>query len=228
MSEWVHVVEGGAQREDRMVNVSQPFVLERSTGSGGRYQTITGRAVPWDEWAVVQDMRGLEFAYLEAHHPTSLTRTTRDGGGKNAPLLLFHDNRKLPIGHAVHWDRGKEGLDGVWRLNNTPEAQMAAEIVDGGDLRGLSIGFIPKRWDKFILANDEHNPALGPDHMDRVLRTESRLVEVSLTPTPAYEQAQVALVRSAFRRDVDDPDGEHPALDEWRRVRDALDTVVAR
>ena len=35
------------------------------------------------------------------------------------------------------------------------------------------------------------NPDRGPDHMDHVTIHRARLVEVSLTPTPAFAQAQV-------------------------------------
>jgi phage head maturation protease len=80
----------------------------------------------------------------------------------------------------------------------------------------LSIGFSPiqSSWEYV----DDWNPDLGPTHMDRVTRTESRLIEVSLTPTPAFEGAQVTLVRSAERPR---PRGD-TKVDVWRRELEKL------
>jgi phage head maturation protease len=66
--------------------------------------------------------------------------------------------------------------------------------------------------------------------MDLVTRLESRLIEVSLTPTPAYSDAAVTLVRSALaegarhnealtRAAVARPTTE---ADAWRDVVDRL------
>ena len=82
---------------------------------------------------------------------------------------------------------------GVWRLNDTADAQRAAQLAEAGDLIGLSIGFQPIRSDWELV--DDWDPDLGLDHKDRVTRLESRLLEVSMTPTPAFQEAKVTLVR---------------------------------
>jgi HK97 family phage prohead protease len=188
-----------------------PVALRHDGGRATRYRHLEGRAVPFNTWADVG-------WFLESHAPGSFTKTTRGGAGQKLPLLLFHDNRSFPIGHAESWANTDDGLDGVWSLNDSDAAQAAARMVDDGDLLGLSIGFAPIRssWD--YVDPDSWNPELGPDHMDRVTRLESRLVEVSLTPTPAFADAQATLVRSAERR-REQPERQ---VDVWRREVDRL------
>src|SRR6516165_2484731 len=149
---------------------------------GKPYKYLEGRAVPYDEWADIG-------WFLEQHQKGSLDRSTKSGSAQRLPLLLWHDNRSWPIGSSESWDSQDDGLHGVWRLNETGDAQQAAMLAESGDLANLSIGFSPiqSSWEYV----DDWNPDLGPTHMDRVTRTESRLIEVSLTPTPAFEGAQV-------------------------------------
>ena len=133
---------------------------------------------------------------MEAHAAGSLKQSTSAGKGRTLPLLLFHDNRSFPVGASEQWTHTPDGLDGVWKLNDSPEAQQAAGAAERGELTGLSIGFQPIRSDWDMVAWDDWDPDLGPDHMDHVTRLESRLVEVSITPTPAFTDAQVNSVRS--------------------------------
>jgi HK97 family phage prohead protease len=158
---------------------------------GKPFKYLEGRAVPYDTWANIG-------WFLEAHQKGSLDETTTRGSGKGLPLLLFHNNRSWPIGTAESWSSSDDGLSGVWRLNQTSDAQQAAALVDAGDLHGLSIGFAPIRsaWEYV----DDWDPDLGPDHMDRVTRIESRLLEVSVTPTPAFVEAEISLVRTREAR----------------------------
>jgi hypothetical protein len=184
----------------------------RSTARGP-YTTLEGRAVPYGEEANLR-------WFLESHDPASMKKTTA-GAAKEAPLLLFHNNATWPIGHAVDWRHG-DGLDGVWRLNATGEAQRAAEMANSGDLTGLSIGFIPIRskWE-FV---DEWDPDGGPDHMDRVTRLENRLIEVSITPTPAFAGAQVTSIRNS-------PDGvtvDGMTIEDYRALRAHLGPPTPR
>jgi HK97 family phage prohead protease len=185
--------------------------LRHTAGRANPYRTLEGRAVPFGQWASMG-------WFMESHAPGSLTKTTRSGAGQKLPLLLFHDHQSFPIGHAESWINTDDGLDGVWSLNDSDAAQAAAAMVDAGDLLGLSVGFLPIRsaWD--YVDPDQWNPDLGADHMDHVTRLESRLVEVSLTPTPAFAAAQATLVRSAEAR------RERPerAADAWRREVDRL------
>lgn len=160
--------------------------LREAQAVGRPYRHLEGRAVPYGTWADVG-------WFLEQHEEGSFERSTKGGTGKSAPLLLFHENRSWPIGHAESWTHDSAGMWGVWKLNESAEAQKAARLAEAGDMTGLSIGFQPIRSNWELI--DEWAPDTGPDHMDRVTRLESRLVEVSVTPTPAFAEAQVTLVR---------------------------------
>ena len=193
--------------EERQFVVGLELRDAQAVGAAGRYRFLEGVAVPYDTWADIGP-------FVEQHAGGSFARSTR-GAGKNLPLLLFHDNRKWPVGHAEAGSHDG-GLRGVWRLNDTDDAQTAAKLAEAGDLRGMSIGFQPNQSKWEPKSADDWNPDLGPDHKDRVTRLESRLLEVSLTPTPAFADAQVALVRTAFSRDG------RAEVAAWLDVRDRL------
>jgi hypothetical protein len=187
---------------------------------GKPYRYLEGRAVPYDTFA---DIGGF---FLEAHAVDSFKRSTKGGTGKGLPLLLFHNNQSWPIGHAESWEHRSDGMHGVWRLNDRPESQQAAQMAESGDLVGLSVGFQPIR-SQWTLVED-YAPDLGPAHMDSVIRKESRLVETSMTPTPAFADAGVTAVRSAGldamhiqqRSKAFRP--QPSQVDAWRRTVDQL------
>ena len=193
--------------EERGFTVALEIRDAQAVGAAGRYRFLEGLAVPYDTWADIGP-------FVERHRAGSFLRSTK-GAGKNLPLLLFHDNRKWPIGHAEKWSHDG-GLTGLWRLNDTNDAQTAAQLAEAGDLRGMSIGFQPDKSEWDPRGADDWNPDLGPEHKDRVTRLESRLLEVSLTPTPAFADAQVACVRTAFTRDG------RREIDAWIEIRDRL------
>ena len=172
---------------------------------------LEGRAVPYNQWADVG-------WYLEQWHRDALERSTTAGTGKGLPLLLWHDHHNWPIGLSEGWKSKADGLHGVWRLNDSTEAQRAADLARSGEMGWLSIGFSPIRSDWALC--DEFNPELGPEHMDRVTRMEARLLEVSLVSTPAFEEAEVTLVRTAAkRRQQAEP---YPQLRAWQRELETL------
>ena len=110
-----------------------------------------------------------------------------------------------PVGTAETWLHG-DGLDGVWRLSDSAEAQQLARSAADGAL-GLSVGFQPIR-DRL------HQKAGGRDW---IVREECRLMETSLVSVPAYEGAQVTLVRSAYVPAVELEEPAAPlAVDAWR------------
>lgn len=183
------------------------------SGRAARY--LEGRAVPYDTWGDVG-------WFVESHAADSFKMSTTGGTGKKLPLLLFHDNRSFPIGHAEKWTHG-DGLHGVWKLTESALADQAADAAAAGDLVGLSIGFMPVRSDWEYV--EDWNPDLGADHKDRVTRVESRLLEVSMTPTPVFADAEITSVRSAFDVEVRAARArEHTVAeaDAWRRDVDRL------
>jgi hypothetical protein len=140
--------------------------------------------------------------------------------------LLFHDNRSFPIGHAEQW-RHDDGLAGVWKLNGSEESERAADAAAAGDLVGLSVGFmdaVAPEWE--YLDWDAWDPTLGPAHKDKVTRVESRLLEVSMTPTPVFSDAGVTSVstRTAYGVHVREAHFPRPVpvVDRWREIVDGL------
>jgi hypothetical protein len=177
----------------------------------GPYRYLEGRAVPYDTWS---DVNGW---LLEQHRHGSFKRSTDRTPG--SPLLLFHDNKKFPIGHGERWTHRDDGMHGVWQLNDRPEAQEAGRLAARGDLTGLSIGFMdagPPEWSWPA----DFDPELGDDHKARVTRVNSRLVEVSMTPTPAFEDAAVTMVRTRARPVPPAPPTAE--VDRWRRIVDEV------
>jgi HK97 family phage prohead protease len=186
---------------------TRQFVTElRDVQSVGRpYRYIEGRAVPYDTWTPL-------VWFQEQHRYGSFKKTTRHA---KLPLLLFHDNRSFPIGHAESWSHPDDGLHGVWRLNDSAEAQRAAHAAEAGDLVGLSIGFsdqAPPIWEDGDPFSDD------PDAWPRVTRVDSRLLEVSMTPTPAFVDAEVTMVRTAATR----PAPPRRDVDRWRETAERL------
>lgn len=193
--------------------------IRTETDSAGRYSALTGRALPYREWASIG-------WYAEQWDPGSLAKSIAESA-RALPLLMFHDNQTWPIGAAADWDDNRHGLDGHWELDDSEEAQRAADLAQKGYLTGMSIGFVPIRasWDYVPL--EDWNPDLGLEHMDRCTRQEARLVEVSLTPTPAYAGAVVELVRSADRPGRQRA-GRSREIGEWRAWLDKQRTTGIR
>lgn len=153
---------------------------------------LEGRAVPY------HTLTDTGWYYFEQVEPGAFNDSI-DAAGPS-PLLLWHDNRSWPIGAADEWRDQSDGLHGVWRLDDSGEAQRAARQARDGFLTGMSISFAPieSRWES--RADWEDWDPADPDTWDIVTRVTGRLLETSLTPTPAYVDAQVALVRSVEGR----------------------------
>jgi len=184
-------------------------------GHDGPFTELRGRAVPYAVWT----NRGW---FMESVRHGCFDKSL-DENGDALPLHLFHDSDSFPVGVSTAWERKRDALYGVWRLDGGDEAQRAAALAHDGLLGYMSVGHSPIRseWE-FVDADSQWNPDLGPEHMDKLTRVESRLVEVSLLTVPAYPQAQVLAVAAASR----DPelrrrrDTVRPSLrawEDWRR-----------
>jgi HK97 family phage prohead protease len=173
-----------------MTTVAERLVdhgLEAVLLLGAVYRSLSGIVVPYNQPTDVGFM-------VESFDRGAFTGSYTER--PNVPLLLWHDNRSFPIGHAVAgaWDERFDGLYGEFVLAMTPVAQVAGQAAAEGFLTGMSVGFSPIDSSWHYVA--DWNPDLGPDYMDHVVRHRARLVEVSLTPTPAYDSARVHSVAS--------------------------------
>jgi len=181
----------------------------------GRF--LEGRAVPYDRWADIGWFR-------ERFMPGSFAKSIREAA-RQLPLLLWHDNRSMPIGVTHEWRDNDAGLDVVWRLDvDDPRAVEAARKAREGMLTGLSIGFAPieklqkdGRGRAFDANNEVDIDDLG---VMSITRREARLLEVSLTPTPAYAGAKVSLVRS--RTGQPGQRRRSAEIDAWRRYLESI------
>lgn len=171
--------------------VFEPPVVElrAETEKVNGFTFLHGRAVPYGKPADIG-------WFLEDHAAGSLAKSIREAAN-GLPLLAFHNASTWPIGRADEWDDNDEGLDGIWKLDKSDEAQRAAQLVDDKMLGYMSIRFAPIR-SNWTYA-DDFNPELGPAFKDKVTRIESRLIEVSLVSTPAFKEATTSFVRSNER-----------------------------
>lgn len=179
----------------------------------GAFTELRGRAVPYGAWT----NRGW---FMESVRMGTFDKSIAEASA-GLPLHLFHDSERYPIGVSQEWDSRKDALYGAWRLDGGEEAQRAAQLAADGLLVYMSVGHAPIRSEWEFVGTDEWNPDLGPDHMDKLTRVESRLAEVSLLTVPAFPQAQVLSVASAYR----DPelarrrDVVRPSLRAWQGWR---------
>jgi HK97 family phage prohead protease len=171
-------------------------------------RTISGRAVPYNTFASIG-------WFAEQHAPKSFAKSIREAARK-LPLLLWHNNASFPVGVSEEWDDNDNGLDCTWRMDSSEEAERAADLADKGMLTGLSIGFAPIRSEWEYVPDEDWDPNRGVDGMDKVTRLESRLLEVSLTPTPAFAGAKVSQVRSREqRREMPNHELVFPKREAW-------------
>lgn len=178
-----------------------PTVLElRDVEASKSY--LEGRAVPYG----VPTSVGW---YTEIVEAGCFAKSIREAA-RGLPLLLFHDSRSLGaiVGVSERWTEKADGLHGLWRLEQSEEAQQAARMAESGSLGYMSVGFQPVR--SITTFSDDPD-----DDEVTITRVEARLLEVSLTPTPAYADATVTKVRTAersMRREA-----ERQEVDDLRR-----------
>lgn len=162
---------------------------EVETSASGRF--LEGRAVPYNVWTDTG-------WYMERIMPGTFTKSIQEAAN-GLPLLLFHDSRKFPVGVAEQWREESDGLYGVWRMDEDDDAAMRALAKAGkGMLSSLSVGFVPiENWidDDGRLRDVNNEVEIDDTGMVWVTRRQARLLEVSLTPTPAYAGADVLAVR---------------------------------
>lgn len=172
---------------------------------------LEGRAVPYNRWADIG-------WFMEQHAPASFAKSIREAASQ-LPLLLWHDNRTFPVGVSHEWRDNDDGLDVVWKIDvEDPKAVEGARKAKDGLLTGLSIGFSP------ISTPSERDGTLKVDEngLEWITWTESRLLEVSLTPTPAYAGARVSLVRSRHHAGTEPGPRRSAELESWRNYRESI------
>jgi len=146
----------------------------RLDASDGR--VLEGLAVPYG----TVSMRG-PYPGGERFARGSFKRSVKNQAGRLPKLFRNHDHGQA-IGTAVDMRDTDEGLVASWRIADTPAGNAVLQEVREGVLDALSVGF----------------QSVREEAVDGVREIrEARLLEVSLTPLPAYEGALVMSLRSA-------------------------------
>jgi uncharacterized protein len=146
---------------------TSPIALElREDG-----RTLAGRVMPYNTEARIG-------SYTETFRPGAFA----DADATQVPLLAVHDREQLPIGRALTLTDGPAGLDAELRVSKTTLGDEVLELIKDGAVGGLSVGFqaIEDRWNAT---------------RTRVERIKARLVEISVTSFPAYQDARILAVR---------------------------------
>jgi HK97 family phage prohead protease len=106
-----------------------------------------------------------------------------DARPEDVPVLATHDHEDLPVGRAITLTEMPAGLKTELRVSQTRRGDELLELVKDGAVTGLSVGFVP--------VEDRWNPARTV-----VERIRAKLVELSLTAFPQYQDARILAVRS--------------------------------
>jgi HK97 family phage prohead protease len=146
-------------------------LLELELREDGR--TLAGRVMPYGVKARIG-------GYTEMFRPGAFA----DADPTQIPLLAVHDHESLPIGRALSLTDGPAGLDAELRVSETRTGDEVLTLVRDGAATGLSVGFIPveDRWNATKTT---------------VERVRARLMEISITAFPAYQDARILAVRDA-------------------------------
>lgn len=177
-------------------------VRDMDTKAG--FTRLAGRAIPYNTPANVG-------GFTEEFVPGAFTRSIEQNA-RGLPLLLFHNDRGWPIGVIEKWQDTREGLDGVWKLDQGEDAQRAAEMAKPDENGHAALGYMSIRFiqdpGRYTFDNTRALPHFR--------RESARLVETSLTPTPVYIDSTVTWVRSL-------PAGQtSPAVSEWTRYLEQI------
>ena len=168
-----------------------------------------GRAVPYE---VPTNLGGIEESF--ARESFSID----DVIGK--PLAYRHDE---PVGIITGAENRDDGLYIDFEIANTTLGRDAATLARMGASRGLSVGFQPIKsaWAKT---------------RDKVQHEAARLLEVSLTPYPAYADAGVSDIREEGETMSESMDTapevqasvDSEAREQIAQIRENISTIEAK
>lgn len=118
--------------------------------------------------------------------------------GESPGLYLQHDS-SMPFGVWEELAEDPKGLKVKGKLARSPMGEHAAQLFELGAIRGLSIGFVPRKW-------REDGKVLRFEDVD--------LVEISMVTRPANSKAKAQLRADLTIREFEDAlaSGTLPAL----------------
>lgn len=133
---------------------------------------VSGIVVPWDRVAWSGGRRW-RFRRGSVVWPQPVSRVK---------LLLNHDSQR-PVGPAVRFEDHADGLFGEFKIARIPDGDLALRMIEDGASDGFSIA---PNLEKATARLDRSSGDVVTE-----VSSGARLVEVSLTPTPAYDDARV-------------------------------------
>jgi len=149
---------------------AQPVTLD-AAASEDSPRTITGIAVPWNVAATVSDGTPVKFL-----------RGSFDVNAKAAKLIENHDMTQLR-GTVTELVDAEEGLLFTAKFAKTNAADEAIELVKAGAYDAVSVGATPVRF-KY-------------DKDGVMVVSEARLLELSLVPYGAFEEAVITEIAAS-------------------------------
>jgi HK97 family phage prohead protease len=163
---------------------AQPVTLDAAPSEDAP-RTITGIAVPWDVAATVSDGTPVKFL-----------RGAFDVNAKAAKLIENHDMTQLR-GTVTELVDAEEGLLFTARFARTNAADEAIELVKAGAYDAVSVGAQPVRF-KY-------------DKDGVMVVSEARLLELSLVPYGAFEEAVITDIAASQEIPTDSTDSGNTA-----------------
>lgn len=145
-------------------------------------RTLELACVPFDAPAWVDDGDG---PYREVFRRGAFSHITR--AANRVELRYAHRQDGAPYGFGMELREDADYLRGVFRVAPSEDGDRLLGLVRDDQLQGVSVGYLPG-------VDRDGGDADGP-LVERV--RVKRLAEVSLTPSPAYEDARVLALREA-------------------------------
>ena len=165
------------KQEMRTLNISNLFTRD---GTESQSKVISGYAAVFNSRTSIGDF------FDEVIAPGAFARTLSENSDVRA---LFNHNWDNVLGRTkngtLKLEEDERGLKFEVELPNTSVARDLVESLNRGDINQCSFSFIAteENWDYSV------EPALRTVH-------EAKLYEISVVSIPAYEDTEVALVRS--------------------------------
>lgn len=116
---------------------------------------------------------------------------------KNPVVLLNHNQNTLPIGKNIWIKKDANGLIAQTQFAKTSLGEDVMNLYKDGFMNAFSIGFIPLRYEF--------------DSQDRIVFTQSELLEYSCVSVPANQDALALALKSVKTPELKD------RLNEWNK-----------
>lgn len=196
-----------SKREVRLRSTPQKLEI-RANPDGSR--TASGHAAVWN--SLSEDLGG----FREKISPGAFKKSLRDAGAPdNDPLCLYGHDMNNVLGRVssktLTLAEDATGLRFSCRLPDTQLGRDVATLLDRGDVKSMSFGFV-------VMPDGDVWEQDADGNVIRTL-TDVSLMEVSIVSAPAYTATSVSVrscpvqLRSKLTRDWDDDsdtDGDDP------------------